>query len=100
MTSEPPQLPPVVGQQTQAAATDPPKQESSLKKYINNKWLVLLLLFGCTAALGLPVLWKSTAFSRGGKVFWSVIVSLYTVLIFYIFFKIMAWSYGRISQVF
>ncbi len=59
---------------------------------------MLLMLFGVTAALGLPLLWKSRVFSRTEKIVWSVLVSLYTALIFWIFFKIMSWSYQRIAD--
>ncbi|MEZ6135980.1 MAG: hypothetical protein R3C53_13850 [Pirellulaceae bacterium] len=76
------------GQQT------PPKK--SVLDLLDNRWVMFVMLFGVTAALGLPLLWRSRGFSRTEKIFWSVVVSLYTVLIFWIFFKIMYWSYSNI----
>jgi hypothetical protein len=76
----------------------PVSTKRALMGYMDKRWAVLLLLFGCTAALGLPVLWKSRGFSKPEKIVWSVLVSLYTILVFWIFFKVMWWSYTNISE--
>ena len=65
---------------------------------MKNRGLMLLMLFGVTAALGIPFLWMSKAFSRNEKIVWSIIVSVYTVIILWLFFLIMSWSYSRISN--
>lgn len=62
-----------------------------------SRWTVLCILFLATAALGIPLLWRSPAFSKNERIIWSVIVTLYTILILWIFYLIMAWSWRRIS---
>ena len=96
--------PPVV--RVGVAATGPGRAETRVNNGNQSRWeaakksrgLMLLMLFGVTAALGLPILWLSKAFSRNEKIVWSIIVSVYTVIILWIFFQIMSWSYGRISH--
>lgn len=56
------------------------------------------MLFFVTAALGLPLLWKSKRFTGTEKTVWSVIVTIYTVAILWIFCAIMWWSYSRIAE--
>lgn len=58
---------------------------------------VLCILFLATAALGIPLLWRSPAFSKNERIVWSVIVTLYTILILWLFYLIMAWSWRQIS---
>lgn len=97
MTSEPP----VVQASPEPPVAQTGKKQTTVTKMmevIENRWMMLLMLFGVTAALGLPFLWKSRTFSRNEKVFWSIVVSLYTVLIFWIFFKIMYWCYTSIAN--
>jgi len=89
--------PPVVKPRT-LAPSPPVSTKRELMGYMHKRWAVLLLLFGATAALGLPVLWKSRGFSKPEKIVWSVLVSLYTILVFWIFFKVMWWSYTSISE--
>ncbi len=107
--SEPPVVNPVssglmAGNQPAAVARDdcqaahPTSIKALLTTYMHKRWAVLLLLFGATAALGLPILWKSRGFSRVEKIVWTVFVSLYTVLVFWIFFKVMWWSYTNIRE--
>ena len=69
-----------------------------MQSLLDKKWLMFVTLFGVTAALGIPFLWKSRAFSRNEKIFWSVVVSAYTLFIFWLFYLIMAWCYGQITQ--
>jgi hypothetical protein len=65
---------------------------------LHKRWAVLAMLFGATAALGLPFLWRSRGFTRNEKWFWSAVVSLYTILIFWLFAKVMWWSYTNIRD--
>ena len=80
----------------------PPRQGGLvgfLRRY-DTWWSVLLVLFCVTAACGLPVLWASRAFRPPGKVFWSVMVVIYTLALFWIFYVVMAWSISRILEAF
>ena len=60
-------------------------------------WSVLILLFCFTAGCGLPFLWVSKAFNVPSKIVVSVLVTLYTITILWIFFVIMAWVGSQIS---
>jgi hypothetical protein len=75
---------------------DQPAQRGGWREMIDNPWLVLATLFFVTAALGLPVLWISRAFSRTSKIILSVVVAFYTVLLLYVFWIVMVWCYTRI----
>ena len=68
------------------------------RQAIDTWWVVLLSLFFVTAFLGLPLLWMSRGFSKAGKWFWSVAVIAWTVLVFWVFWLIMVWSYSRIVE--
>ena len=57
---------------------------------------MLGMLFFVTAALGLPILWMSRGFSLAGKIIVSVLVIAWTVLILWLFWLVMVWSYTRI----
>jgi hypothetical protein len=61
------------------------------RQAIDNPWLMLVMLFFVTAALGLPFLWISRGFSRPAKIVLSVVVLLYTVLILWAFVAFMSW---------
>lgn len=99
--------PPIVQAPAQATGQPPrldrPDSEGStptvtgkLDWLLNNKLALLAMLFFATAALGIPLLWKSPKFSTKERVVWSILVSLYTLVIFVIFGAIMWWSYSRI----
>jgi hypothetical protein len=49
---------------------------------LDRPWVVLCLLFFVMAILGLPLLWKSRAFSAPMKILLSVVVTLYTIALF------------------
>ena len=98
MNTEPPKV-----QQTnhpQPAPVRPVRVKSQAKftDMLENRWIMLLVLFGVTAALGIPFLWKTKSFSHTEKILWTVIISLYTIFIFWVFFKIMFWCYANISD--
>lgn len=67
-------------------------------KWLDNKWFILGMLFGAALFLGFPWLWKSRAFSRGGKFVVTVLVLIETVVVFWAFFAVMAWSYRSIRD--
>ena len=63
---------------------------------IDTPWLMILTLFFVTAALGLPFLWMSRGFSTLGKLLLTIAVLLWTALVFWVFYLIMAWCIPRI----
>jgi hypothetical protein len=48
---------------------------------IDNRWVVLGLLFGVLGPLAIPILWRSRAFTWPWKVILSVAVCLYITLL-------------------
>lgn len=70
--------------------------EPKRDKWLDSKLFILGMLFGAAMFLGLPWLWKSRAFTRGGKVVVTILVLVETVLVFWAFFAVMAWSYRTI----
>ena len=73
---------------------------SKWQRFLNNKLAVLALLFLATAALGIPLLWKSPRFTPTERIVWAVVVAVYTLLIFWAFGAVMWWSYSRIAESF
>ena len=89
----------------EAAVVEPPATPVSgrprrqpWREALDNRWLVLGTLFFVTAALGLPVLWMSRAFSLRWKVALTFAVLAWTALVFWVFLIIMAWCYGQIAE--
>jgi hypothetical protein len=64
----------------------------------DNPWAVLSLLFLVTLALGIPLIWISRAFSRPIKILLTVLVMVHTVLVFWLFWLVMAACYHRIMD--
>lgn len=91
--------PPIVSDPVPPVA-DTKAEKSKLDRILDSKVAVLGLLFLAMAALGLPLLWKSPAFSRTEKTIWSLVVLIYTALILWAFCAVMWWSYSRISGTF
>lgn len=89
--------------------TDTPPEDSSKQPAPRNSssdflrqadtwWSVLILLFCFTAGCGIPILWVSKAFNVPAKIVVTLLVTLYTIAIFWVFFVIMAWAWQQISQ--
>ncbi|MFO0869963.1 MAG: hypothetical protein U0935_13605 [Pirellulales bacterium] len=78
----------------------PPAQAApaARDRWIDNPWFVLGMLFLVTLFLGLPILWTSRAFSRVMKGVITIAVLVETVLVFWAFYEIMAWSWRSISS--
>lgn len=72
--------------------------ENPSRRALDNRWLILGMLFFVTAALGLPLLWLSRSFTPLAKVILTIIVLVYTVLILWLFWLVMVWSYTRIMD--
>ncbi|MEQ8786333.1 MAG: hypothetical protein RIC55_08535 [Pirellulaceae bacterium] len=68
-----------------------------LGKILDNRWAVLSLIFFAMMALGIPLIWKSRAFSPAGKVFWTIAALVYTAVVFWLFYLVMWWTYRSIA---
>jgi len=77
------------------AGHDGPKRQ--LRDLVERRWLVLFMLFFVTLFFGLPGLWASRAFSLPAKVAWTVANLLWSALVFYVFYIVMAWCWSVIS---
>lgn len=75
-----------------------PQPTSTWRQWIDDPWVLLATLFFVTAALGLPLLWMSRAFSRRAKLFWTLAVLVWTALILALFGLLMWWCYRQIRQ--
>lgn len=62
-----------------------------------NPLVVLGLLFFVTLFLGLPLLWLSPRFSAFNKIIITLLNLLYSALVLWAFYLLMAWCYGRIA---
>jgi hypothetical protein len=69
---------------------------ANLRQLVDNRWLVLGLLFFVTAALGLPILWISRGFRLLGKIVVTIAVLAWTALVLWGFWLVMAWCVPRI----
>lgn len=58
--------------------SEPP---SGIERFVNSRWTILLLLFGVLGVLGLPLLWVSRGFSGKEKLIWSIVVTIYTLVL-------------------
>jgi hypothetical protein len=56
------------------------------------------MLFGVTGCLGIPFLWMSPKFSRREKIVWSILVTIYTLVLIGVAVGVCWWSYRQISQ--
>lgn len=72
-------------------------QPSSGKKFLDNKWAVLAVLFSVTGFLGLPLLWTNKDFSNFERIFWAIVVTIYTVLLIAGAVAVCIWSYRKIN---
>ncbi len=67
-------------------------------RLVDNRAAVLLMLFCVTGFLGIPVLYASRGFSRNEKIIWSVVVTIYTLILIAITVWIVWWSYTNIRD--
>jgi hypothetical protein len=89
-----------ISEQPLDAAVEPPKSPSTWRDVIDNPWIMILALFFVTAFLGLPFLWISRGFSTFWKVVLTIAVLLWTALVFWVFYLIMAWCWSQLEPVF
>ncbi len=65
-------------------------------KFLDNKWAVLAILFAVTGFLGIPLLWTNKNFTSTERIFWSIIVTIYTLFLIGGAAAICVWSYQQI----
>jgi hypothetical protein len=82
------------------AVVEKPQAPPSWRELLDNPWLMVLGLFFVTAALGLPFLWMSRGFSTFWKILLTIAVLLWTALVFWVFYLIMAWCWSQLEPVF
>lgn len=63
---------------------------------IQHRGAVLGILFLVTGAIGLPLLWMNKKFSTAERIVWSIIVTLYTIILIGIVCWIVLWSFRQI----
>ena len=69
---------------------------NSMSTLVQNRLAVIGVLFGVTGFLGIPLLWMNKRFSNSERVFWAILVTIYTLILIYIAWAICAWSYRQI----
>ena len=85
--------------QVKASCSSKPPADARSTSLADNPWAMLAGLFLVTGALGIPLLWLGRAFSTPMKVLLSVLVTLYTAVILWLFWLVMVWCYHHISEV-
>jgi len=68
------------------------------REIIDRPGLMIVMLFFVTAATGLPFLWMSRGFSVVGKIVLTILVLLWTALVLWAFYLVMAWCIPRILE--
>jgi len=78
----------------------PPAQKKSepLLDRQTTRIVMFVVLFGVTGFLGLPALWISKSFTPSEKIFWSIINTIYTLILIGITAAICWWSYRQIFE--
>lgn len=70
--------------------------ETTWQQITQSRALVLSVLFFVTGELGLPLLWSSPSFTTRSKWVWSVVISLYTLMLIVGTITTVWWAYTRI----
>jgi hypothetical protein len=73
-----------------------PKKSERLLDRQTTRIVMFVVLFGVTGFLGLPALWISKSFTPSEKIFWSIINTIYTLILIGITAAICWWSYRQI----
>ena len=72
--------------------------DEPLGRFGRSKKAILITVFLVAGILGLPLVLLSPAFNRIEKAFWTVIILIYTVLIFYVLYRVAAWAHAAITD--
>ncbi|MCC9642325.1 hypothetical protein LOC71_08565 [Rhodopirellula sp. JC740] len=57
-------------------------QDDDTGQWTNRPAATLAVLFFVTGAFGIPLLWRRPSFSLWQRIFWSLVVTLYTIALF------------------
>jgi hypothetical protein len=79
----------------EARLVDTPDQQP---KFVQSRQAVLAILFLMTGFLGIPLLWLNKKFSNAERIFWSIVVTLYTLVLIWLAYRIVMWSYHEIMR--
>ncbi|MEO8271285.1 MAG: hypothetical protein ABI557_16305 [Aureliella sp.] len=92
--------PPIVCKPRSAPAVSAarPASRAGWRALIDSRPAMLGMLFGVTGFLGIPFLWMSEGFSRTEKIVWSIVVTIYTLILIGVAVAICWWSYTQITQ--
>ena len=80
------------------ALSIPPAVEKK-ESFTNQRWFIISMMVFAALFIAFPILWKSPSFGRGEKVFWTLLVTLETIVVFAAFGWVMWWSWQRVSAV-
>ena len=72
---------------------------SSARSVIDNRWQLLLLLFGATGVLGVPLLWNSRAFGPLGKLAISLLVTAWTAVLMALCWWSWSWTTDQLKKI-
>lgn len=74
------------------------KRAPSWRNILDRPLALIAVLFLVTAAPGLPLLWMSRAFSLTAKIVITILVLVWTALVLWAFYLVMAWCLPRIWE--
>ena len=78
-----------------APPTRKPERKDDL---LDNRWVILALLFLAAGALGLPLLWRSRGFTTWGKIVVGVIVTIYTLALVALAAWAVWWAWQSVEE--
>jgi hypothetical protein len=79
-----------------AESSSPGEPASNQSELIQSRGAVLAALFLVTGVFGIPLLWMNRKFSTIERIVWTIIVTIYTIVLVLIVWAIVVWSYRQI----
>ena len=67
--------------------------------FFQRRSTILCTLFLVTGAIGIPLLWTTPSFSKKERIFWTVVVSIYTLILILGTAAIIWWAYEKLFGV-
>ena len=87
------------GQQITEDASVATHDRDAQDRLLNSRGAVLSFLFLIAGVVGLPLLWVNPNFSKRERVFWTVIMLLYSFILLVLFGGMLWWIYQLIVGV-
>ncbi len=75
----------------------PATSNEPLGRFGHNKVGILATLFLVSGIVGLPLLLLSPAFSKPEKGFWTVMIIIYTAIVFSLFGGFLLWAWNQLA---